>query len=263
MDQGEGIGIIACDMRQIYMTRMLREKGYQVMLWDQREEEIADQIFQCPQLILPVPVSRMEHMDYFLDGLKGSRVRCCYGGVFSQELTDRLKALQVEVVDVLQDSQVAAENAIATGEGCIATLMKMMPINVEGASIILLGFGKCGKIIAEKLYCLGARVTVVARRDEVRNLAGFFGFETYDFHEDIPYEQADGLINTVPARVVDKEAIDRLSPDAVIVDIASAPGGCDGAYCKEKGVPYQLALGLPGKYSPKTSGEILLRAMPF
>ena len=48
-----------------------------------------------------------------------------------------------------------------------------------------------------------------------------------------------------------------------MLDIASAPGGCDSAYCKEKHVPYKLALGLPGLYCPKTSAMILLEAMPF
>ena len=123
---------------------------------------------------------------------------------------------------------------------------------------------KCGKAIAERLYCLGADVVIIARRENPINLARFFGFEAYDISDDaIPYETCDGIVNTVPALVVNQAIIDRLPKDAVILDIASAPGGCDGAYCKEKGVPYKLALGLPGQYSPKTSAEILLHAMPF
>ena len=63
--------------------------------------------------------------------------------------------------------------------------------------------------------------------------------------------------------IVVKKEIDLLHEDAVVLDIASAPGGCDSAYCKEKHVPYKLALGLPGLYCPKTSAMILLEAMPF
>ena len=69
--------------------------------------------------------------------------------------------------------------------------------------------------------------------------------------------------NTIPALVITKKEIDLLHEDAVVLDIASAPGGCDSAYCKEKHVPYKLALGLPGLYCPKTSAMILLEAMPF
>ena len=75
--------------------------------------------------------------------------------------------------------------------------------------------------------------------------------------------EADAIINTIPALVITKKEIDLLHEDAVVLDIASAPGGCDSAYCKEKHVPYKLALGLPGLYCPKTSAMILLEAMPF
>ena len=78
-----------------------------------------------------------------------------------------------------------------------------------------------------------------------------------------PYTEADAIINTIPALVITKKEIDLLHEDAVVLDIASAPGGCDSAYCKEKHVPYKLALGLPGLYCPKTSAMILLEAMPF
>ena len=39
------------------------------------------------------------------------------------------------------------------------------------------------------------------------------------------------------------------------------PGGTDFVYCKSKGIKAVHSLGLPGKYSPKTSGEILGNAI--
>lgn len=126
------------------------------------------------------------------------------------------------------------------------------------------GFGNCGKVIAEKLYCMGAEVSVVARSGQSLELAHFFGFEAIDIaSEDLKLAAADALVNTIPASVITKKEIDQLKKDAVVVDIASAPGGCDIDYCKEKGVPCRHALGLPGIYSPKTSALILLQAMPF
>ena len=61
--------------------------------------------------------------------------------------------------------------------------------------------------------------------------------------------------------MLSRREIDKLSNEAVIIDIASVPGGTDVVYCKEKGITAVHSLGLPGKYSPKTSGEILGNAI--
>ena len=42
-----------------------------------------------------------------------------------------------------------------------------------------------------------------------------------------------------------------------IIDIASAPGGVDYEAAGALGIAAKLCLGLPGKYAPKTAGEIL------
>ena len=75
--------------------------------------------------------------------------------------------------------------------------------------------------------------------------------------------QVDAVVNTIPAPVLGEKEICSLKKDAVILDIASAPGGCDSDCCRKYDVPYKLALGLPGIYSPKTSAQILLQAMPL
>ena len=81
--------------------------------------------------------------------------------------------------------------------------------------------------------------------------------------EELTLEGADGVINTVPARIIGEKEIDGMRRDAALIDIASAPGGCDLAYCERKGIPCKLTPGIPGIYSPKTSAQILLQAMPF
>ncbi len=167
-----------------------------------------------------------------------------------------------DMMEYLKDPEIASENAIATAEGAIAELISLMPVNLEGARVVVMGFGRCGKAIAEKLYCMGAEVSVVARSERALRLAHYFGFRDYPMDADIPFEEMDAVVNTIPALVIDKEQIDRLR-HAVILDIASAPGGCNFAYCREKGIKSKLALGLPGIYSPKTSGALLFSAMPF
>ena len=71
------------------------------------------------------------------------------------------------------------------------------------------------------------------------------------------YLEYDYIINTVPARILTKEVIDKFNRQVVVIDIASIPGGTDFEYCARQNITAIHSLSLPGKYSPKTSGEIL------
>lgn len=255
------VGILVVDGRQTYMGKLLLKKGYRVKMWQEGDEEMGD----ANVVILPVPVSRVKDQEWLITSLKNhkKKIELCLGGVFGEELVKALEEAEIPWSDVLRDPEVAMKNAIATAEGTIAELSKLMPVNIEGSNVIVMGFGKCGKPIAEKLYCMGANVSVVARSERALSLAHYFGFMDYPMDAEIPFAEADAVINTIPALVINKREINLLQPDAVVLDIASAPGGCNFPYLKERGIAHKLALGLPGIYSPKTSGEILLEAMPF
>lgn len=255
------VGILVVDGRQTYMAKLLLKKGYSVVTWQEGDENMGD----ANVVILPVPVSRVKNQKWLIECLKGHKdeIELCLGGVFGEELVKVLEELEIPWSDVLRDPEVAMKNAIATAEGTIAELSKLMPVNIEGSNVIVMGFGKCGKPIAEKLYCMGANVSVVARSERALSLAHYFGFMDYPMDAEIPFAKADAVINTIPALVINKREINLLQPDAVVLDIASAPGGCNFPYLKERGIAHKLALGLPGIYSPKTSGEILLAEMPF
>lgn len=261
------IAIIASDMRQIYMAKMLEEKGYQVFVWNLMKETSAEEkLWNAQALILPVPVSKIRDGSHVAEKIAehADIIKKVYGGAFPEQWKNLLESAGVEVTDILKNETVARKNAIATAEGTIAELISSMPVNLEGSHVTVFGFGKCGKAIAEKLYCMGAAVSVVARNAKSLELARFFGFEAIDIASpDLDLSQADAVVNTVPAPVIGKREIDQLKSDTVIIDIASAPGGCDRSYCEEKGIFCKLAPGLPGIYSPKTSALILLQAMPF
>lgn len=99
------------------------------------------------------------------------------------------------------------------------------------SNCLVIGFGKCGEILADRLYGLKADVTVSTRDGRHKAKARSYG---YDVPEVIPYETFAFLFNTAPAKVITPSVIDRLSPDTVIIDIASHPGGVDYNYCIKK-----------------------------
>ena len=70
-------------------------------------------------------------------------------------------------------------------------------------------------------------------------------------------KEFDFIFNTIPSLVIDSECIDNMKNEAIIVDLASKPGGTDINYAKFKGIKTIWALSLPGKTAPVTAGRII------
>jgi dipicolinate synthase subunit A len=105
---------------------------------------------------------------------------------------------------------------------------------------------------------MGAKTRVAARRKEP--LARIVAMNLTP----IPFDQlskslreADVIFNTVPSMVLTGELLKNISPDAVIIDLASAPGGTDFQAANQLGIKAALAPGLPGRVAPRTAGHIL------
>jgi len=264
--------LLISDMRQVYLAEILTKRGNHVRCLDIRnqgaikEQLVKLKVFlnEADILILPIPVTKgidKEDLNEILNkNVKNETL--VMGGCFLPEQQRILMERGIRYLDFMEDKVVTEENAIATAEGAIAELIRNCPYNIEGSKIIVTGYGCCGKAIAKKLGALGARVTVLARRSEVRKLAKQDGFYAADFA--FGPEEAMGavmLVNTVPAPVVTKLMIRELPRDAYILDIASNPGGTDFSCAKESGISADLVLGIPGRFSPKASAYILARAM--
>ncbi|MBQ3561317.1 MAG: hypothetical protein IJA06_05855, partial [Oscillospiraceae bacterium] len=111
-------------------------------------------------------------------------------------------------------------------------------------------------ITAEK--ALDAKVTVAARRCSDLAWIRSEGMEPLEFRlidEEIGRFKA--VFNTVPAPVLGREQLMLMDKSAMVIDLASEPGGTDFEAAKELGITAEKALGLPGKFAPKTAGEIV------
>ena len=264
--------LLISDMRQVYLAEILTKRGLNVRCLDIRNSETVPEqleklkifLAEADMLILPIPVSKVSDQKKLNDILNKNLINgtLVLGGCFSEDQKELLNGRDIHFLDFMEDAVVTEENAVATAEGVIAELVNNSPYNIDEAKIIVTGYGCCGKAIAARLKALGARVTVLARRREVRKAAKKDGFYAVDFA--FGPEEAMGaamLVNTVPAPVVTRTIIQELPRDAYILDSASMPGGCDFACAKEYGIRADLALGLPGKYAPKKSAYILDRAI--
>lgn len=181
-----------------------------------------------------------------------------FAGGLSNELTQLMYLKKIRYFDCLKNESVQIKNAIATAEGTIMKAIEKSNINLHSSSCLVTGFGKCGKVLADMLSGLKANVTVCARSDKNLSEAivnGYKGVPLNNLHMCI--NEYDFIFNTIPALVINDTAINNISPDTVIIDIASVPGGINFEYAKNKGLSPIHYLSIPGKVAPKTSGHIL------
>ena len=69
------------------------------------------------------------------------------------------------------------------------------------------------------------------------------------------------VFNTVPALILDRESLEELPEDAVVIDLASEPGGVDLAAAEALDLQAVWVRGLPGKVAPDTAAQVLRGAI--
>ena len=229
-----------------------------------RLDSCEDLVRTADCVIFPTPVSKMN--DYRLDV---SRIRASlteaqlvFGGRFSDEWKHDFACRGIAYEDLMEDEEVALENAQITAEGVVAEVIRRSPWSVDGQKILITGFGRCARAAAARLAALGAKITILARSKYARKEAREDGYVALDFTCGPQEACAAGTpINTVPACVVTERMFREMQSDILILDIASSPGGCDIAAAREYGITVTPALSLPAAYTPKSSAKVLSDAI--
>lgn len=184
-------------------------------------------------------------------------------GVAKKYLREIAGKCRLRLIEIMEMDQVAILNSIPSAEGAVQLAMENSPITIHGSMSFVIGFGRTGKTLAGMLRALKSNVTVVARNAAQRARAVEMGLGAVDFPVfRLRAGEADFLYNSVPAMVIDKEVLSVLSPEALIIDLASPPGGTDFEAAGRLSRKAILAPGLPGKVAPKTAGKILAGVVP-
>lgn len=244
------------DRRQQYLREFLVDSGYHVILAETSpgldfisasSSEKSDTLF----VLLPIPAPA-----HLLEQLKESLTpqHTVLGGNLPDSFTTYCKQQHISYIDYFNNPAIAIENAVATAEGAICEAIQASVYNLHHSPVLVIGFGKCGEILASKLAGMACHVTISTRNSIAKARAKAYG---YHLSDGLNYSDFNILFNTAPAPVIDSNIINQLKSDAVIIDIASKPGGTDFNYCAKMGITAKLCSGIPGKYSPKTSAQIL------
>lgn len=152
--------------------------------------------------------------------------------------------------------------ALPTAEGAVQVAMEELPFTLHSARVLILGFGRVGKLTAHRMGALGAKVTVAAKSYEDLAWAAAYGHEAVRL-EGLNCELGgfDLIVNTIPALVLPRQRLQWVSPAAFLLDLASAPGGVDRAGAQELGLRVLSAPGLPGRTAPVTAAAAIRDAV--
>lgn len=267
--------LLGGDSRQLYLSRILSRNGFSATIHYDREDSsfsMEEAIKNSHIILCPIPFTR-DNINLFssheqndlgigniLSHLTSDHI--LFGGSIPVSVKNYAKDNGIACFDYMDMDEITVKNTIATAEGAIAEAIRLSPGCLHKSKCLITGFGKCGRTLALKLKGLDAAVTIANRKEAALTLADSMGFDTRALNHisgDIGTYQF--IFNTIPANVFEKDLILAMDPNVTIIDIASAPGGVDFDFCKQRNIRAKLCPGLPGIYAPGASAEILFEAI--
>ena len=151
--------------------------------------------------------------------------------------------------DLLKKEGYLSENARITAYCALHLMAAALPVTLEDCPILVIGWGRIGKVLTSLLVRVGAHVTVATR--DIRSAASLaklgIGAVLTDNIDPTKYRM---IVNTAPAPVLSDEALGACT-GAVKIDLASVKGlgGNDVIWAR----------GLPGLHAPESSGKLIAR----
>lgn len=251
------VTIVGGDSRLKTVKKALEEKGYTVDTVGLIEGDNGN-IATSKIVILPVPTTKdginvnapltgkIIPLSDIEDAISpNTQVLCCNYAFKAHKCTD------YNCLD-----SYALLNAVPTAEGAIKIAIESTPFTLWNARVLVIGYGRVGKILADRLKALGCKVTVSARKSADFALITANNMEKVNTNllNTVPLN-FDIIFNTVDFPVLDNEALE--STDCKCIIDLSSKGGFDLKFAKSQGITAIKAPGLPSVVAPKTAGEIL------
>lgn len=220
-------------------------------------------------IILPVAGTHLDgkvdsifsdHMSKLtVEQLKKTPEHCVvFSGISNSYLDNCMRVANRKLIKLMDRDDIAIYNSIPTAEGTIMMAIQHMDSTIHRSKVAVLGLGRVGMSVARAFSALGADVSVVVRKAEHLARVTEMGLEGF-YSEDLKnvLRHVDLCINTVPAKIVTADVLVEMPLHALIIDLASKPGGTDFNYAEKRGMKALLAPSLPGIVAPKTAGQIL------
>ena len=250
------------DLRTVRLVQMLKEDNHEVYIYG--EEKVREDInivlgpipFTKDGEKLNTPLSKKEiYIKELFPLLKGKTL---IAGPISPKLKEQLKDNKTDIIDIMEIEELVIYNTIATAEGAIEIAITNTEKNIHGSKVLILGFGRVAKTLAYKLKGLSAEVSCATRKREDFAWIETLGYKAENINcLESNLEKYDIIFNTVPQIILTEKQLRCIKEEALIVDLASKPGGVDQEKVKQMGIKYIWALAIPGKIAPYASAKYI------
>lgn len=273
--------LVGGDRRAAILSGLLARDGHRVCCYALERADTPPEVLKtgCIQgcvygadcVILPLPAERGGLLNTPLSGtvLKMEELigalwpgQVLAGGKFSDQSCELAMRAGLRIEDLMLRQDFTQANAALTAECAIARLIDGSERALLGAQVLVCGWGRIGRVLSLRLAALGAEVTVAARSRADRAEARSFALSVLDYAElEGEIGGFDFIVNTVPARVITEAMLCTASDTALLLELASPPGGFDRNLAENIGLRAEAAPGLPGRAAPYSAAELIRRAV--
>ena len=273
--------IIGGDLRAVKLASILAEEGNIIYTYGlEKAEELKNNhnVIMCDKLnkaikddvevvIGPIPFSSngekintpfSDNKISIRELMHSLNAKILIAGSIAPNVYDMANDEYIEIIDIMKREELAVLNTISTAEGAIEIAIANTNKILHGSNVLILGFGRIGKVLARKLAGLSAKVTCAARKDEDLAWIKAYGHMATNINllgENL--SQYDIILNTVPHLILNQELLNYVKEDCLLIDLASNPGGIDKRAAKNRQLKLIWALALPGKVAPITTAEFI------
>lgn len=265
--------VVGGDKRQLYMADFLEENGFDISLYGIHEnkrknfDNLKTAVLNSDVIVLPLPVSKdgktinaeapiKENIDELLSYVNEDKI--VFGGIIGKGIENKLKKKNIRYFDYFAREELTLKNTVPTVQGILKVIMENIDYTIHSSEIAVFGYGRVGKITAEVLALLGAKVTVCARKNSDLVSAEIKHLNTCKINDfQNTANKFDIIINTVPYIVINRNIIGKVKKNCLIIDVSSAPYGVDFASALEYKINALQCPSLPGKVAPKSAGIII------
>ena len=272
------IAFVGGDRRLVHAAAVLAEEGHECALFGfdtykgsvglaTRCDTLEDALSLADVVVLPLPATcdgitvqaplhtKCILLDEVFTHVSRDTLIVYGGGCFKME---KHVPCGVMAINYAARADFQTANAVPTAEAVLGIAMRELPVTLAGLPVLVVGYGRIGKVLCRLLLAFGAKVYASARKSEDLIMAGIVGC-TPVYTDCIATVAGDCrlIINTVPKPVVDAQVLAHVKKDALVIDLASKPGGVDFEAAKAVDIKTLWALGLPGKVFPVSAGKIV------
>lgn len=271
--------IIGGDMRSTYLAELLKKEYHRVEIYgfdkkqnNGKNSNLTQMVTNADIIICGIPLAAaggLVNMPLSEEALTVHTLielmpenAVFVAGKIDKDVRESLSKKGIRYLDLLDREEMAVLNAIPAAEGAVEMIINAIPRTIHGSKILILGYGRIGKILAGILSGFGADVWVEARNYADLSWIEANGYKPVHLNDLERYvTDMNVIVNTVPHVLLTADILNKIHLDCYLLDLASKPGGIDFEHARELGIKTDWALSLPGKVAPLTAAEIIKKTI--